>query len=436
MVRIEGVAAYLPYVSEGRLKGLEIDVEGLRRLTIIVGRNASGKTSLLEALGYTMAVTGHREVIASSLAMIRTMRPHASIPSLFVGMLRETRASGQAGLLVEATNPLLLDRMFTHVRRYRIGRVIRLGAYDAILHDATRAAMRLYRGFDERLRGAEEESLSRFPPLPLRLELDKLPRILRDILGHDYELSTFTPFGLRKDTLPYPWLYVERSYLAYIIQDGRALLRAIVFDAIKGLVVAVRRVSVRTIGGVLVFHPGFAYRPFMFESLYYDSVKQRGLPRERDAVRLLRAFIPWFSGFELIGRELHVRSTYGRRISVYRLSDGQRAAVLLGLLYAASPRGSLALVDTPEAFVHPDGLEAVAGLVVSMVAEGNQVLVATQSIEMLKALLHAAREAGVLGETVVKHLRLVRGRVTVKGSWEGEDALGMVEELALDLRRA
>ena len=185
-----------------------------------------------------------------------------------------------------------------------------------------------------------------------------------------------------------------------------------------------------------MFHPGFAYRPFMFESLYYDSVKQRGLPRERDAVRLLRAFIPWFSGFELIGRELHVRSTYGRRISVYRLSDGQRAAVLLGLLYAASPRGSLALVDTPEAFVHPDGLEAVAGLVVSMVAEGNQVLVATQSIEMLKALLHAAREAGVLGETVVKHLRLVRGRVTVKGSWEGEDALGMVEELALDLRRA
>ena len=436
MVRIEGIAAYLPYVSEGRLEGLEIDVGDLRRFTIIVGRNASGKTSLLEALGYTMAVTGHRKVIASSLAMVRTMRPHATIPSLFVGMFKEARVSGQAGFLVEATNPLLLDRMFTHVRRYKIGRVIRLGAYDAILRDVSRAARRLYRGFEERLGGAEEESPSRFPPIPLRLELDKLPRTLRDILGYDYELSTFTPFGLRKNVLSYPWLYVKRFYLAYVIQDGRSLLRAIVFDAIEGLVVAVRRVSVRTIGSVLVFHPGFAYRPFMFESLYYDSVRQRGLPREREAVRLLRAFIPWFNGFELIGRELHVRSTYGKRISVYRLSDGQRAAALLGLLYAASPRGSLALVDTPEAFVHPDGLAAMAGLIASMVAEGNQVLVATQSIEMLKALLRAAMEAGVPEDTVVKHLQLTRGRVTVKGSWGGEEALGMVEELALDLRRA
>ncbi|BES81065.1 hypothetical protein PABY_06320 [Pyrodictium abyssi] len=185
-----------------------------------------------------------------------------------------------------------------------------------------------------------------------------------------------------------------------------------------------------------MFHPGFAYRPFMFESLYYDSVKQRGLPRERDAVRLLRAFIPRFSGFELIGRELHARSTCGRRISVYRLSDGQRAAVLLGLLYAASPRGSLALVDTPEAFVHPDGLEAVAGLVASIVAEGEPG--ARSNAEHRDAEGPPPRGKGGRGTggTVVKHLQLVRGRVTVKGSWEGEDALGMVEEPALDLRRA
>ena len=436
MVRIESVAAYLPYVSEGRLEGLEIDVGDLRRLTIIVGRNASGKTSLLEALGYAMAVSGRRDVIATSLAMVRTMRPHAAIPSLFIGMFKEAGVSDQAGFLVEVTNPLLLDRVLMRVRRYRVGRVVPLDVYDAILRDTSRAAVRLYRVFEERLGGVEEESLSRFPSLPLRLEPDKLPRILRHILGYNYDLFAFTPFGLRKNVHSYPLLHVKRSYLAYVIQDGRALLRAIVFDAFEGLVVAARRVSMRSIGSVLMFHPGFAYRPFMFESLYYDSVRQRGLPGEREAVRLLRAFIPWFNGFELIGHELHVRSTYGKRISVYKLSDGQRAAALLGLLHAVSPRGSLALVDTPEAFVHPDGLATMAGLIARMVAEGNQVLVATQSIEMLKALLRAATETGVLGDSAVKHIQLVRGKVTVKGSWEGEEALGMVEELALDLRRA
>ncbi|BES81066.1 hypothetical protein PABY_06330 [Pyrodictium abyssi] len=94
MTHIEEVKAYLPYISEGELEGLEVDVNGLQRFTIIVGRNASGKTSLLEALGYTVALTGHGESIAPALAMIRTMRQQTAIPSFLAGLVRESEESG------------------------------------------------------------------------------------------------------------------------------------------------------------------------------------------------------------------------------------------------------------------------------------------------------------------------------------------------------
>ncbi len=430
-MRVEGVEAYLPYISEGGLrKGLDVEVGGLSGLTVVVGRNASGKTALLESLGYSTALLGRENAVASSMAMVSTMRPGVGLPGSFVAGLWYD-GGGAAGLLIRVSDPFRLRGMFESMRRRGVGRkVVSEEVYRRAVRDSSYVLTRLRTLGEER-----ERERRRALPAGLFniLELDSLPRVVEEILGGSYDTYFFSPLG--GHVAPFSLFRIRDVYLAYAIRRGRPLPRAVVFDTVEGLLVAVKPELRYFEGSVLVFHPGFAYHLNMFVSLYKESVKQ-GLPREHEAIRLLRAFIPWFNGFELIVRELHVRSRYGRRISVRRLSDGQRAAVLLGLLYAASPHGSLVLIDTPEAFVHPDGLETVAGLVARMVVEGNQVMVATQSAEMLREILKAAKREGVLSDTVVKHVWLRGGRVTVKGSWEGGDALGMVEELALDLRRA
>jgi len=425
-VGVERVEAYLPYISEGGLrKGLDIEIGGLSGLAVIVGRNASGKTALLESLGYGVSLLGRESVIASTLAMISVGLSEAFVADLWRGN------ESAAVLFIMVSDPFRLREMLDDMRHSEIGRKV---LSDEVYRRATNDSSYILGG----LRAVgEERKRERHRAFSLGLlnvlEFDSLPRVVERILGRGYDTYFFSPWAGRRS--PLSLFRIRGVYLAYGIRSGRPLPRAIVFDTVEGLLVAAMPGQRHFEGSVVVFHPGFAYNPGMFVSLYKESA-ERGFPSEREAVRLLRDFIPWFDGFELIGRELHVRSRYGRRISVRRLSDGQRAAVLLGLLYAASPHGSLVLIDTPEAFVHPDGLETVAELVARIVAEGNQAVVATQSAEMLREMLRAAKKEGILNDTVVKHVWLRGGRVTAKGSWRGEDALGMVEELAIDLRRA
>lgn len=432
---INSISAYLPYYSEGRAEGLEIDVTGLERFTITVGRNASGKTSLLEALGYAAAITGYWRYTAQAMTMISTIRPYYKVPSLFAATIYYDKAYPEKHIslfMVEAIHPLILHNMFRELRRREIGRRTTPEIYDIVLRDVSRITRKIHKN------NAHSESARRTSRImPIRLETDKLFRILDTVFEKGYEITIFPWLRRRTEISSYPWISVKRFYLAYIIEQGKPVLHSMILDSIQGIIAATRATQSTppTPRGILVFHPGFIFQKLLFETIYLDNIKH-GLPREREAISLLRRFIPWFDGYELIGRRLHIRSIYGKRIDVYALSDGQRAAALLGLLYAASPDGSLIIVDTPEAFVHPDGLTTTAELIASMVAEGNQVFVATQSAEMLRSLLHAAEEAKVLGETSIKNLRLLRGRVEAKGSWRGMDALGIIEELALDLRRA
>ena len=157
---------------------------------------------------------------------------------------------------------------------------------------------------------------------------------------------------------------------------------------------------------------------------------------EDKAIELLRKYITWVKGFELIGNILHLKSLNSRSIPIYELSDGYRVATFMSLLYAISKPPKLFLIDTPEAFVHPDGLPIVADLVVHLASEGNQVVVTTQSMEFLRILLSKAREYGILEDTLVERIEVTEeGIVRAKGRWGGEVSLRSIEELGADLRR-
>jgi len=193
--------------------------------------------------------------------------------------------------------------------------------------------------------------------------------------------------------------------------------------------------SIGRLPQVVVFHPGFIYKPRVFESYYY-TFAHKGFPNEEKAISLLRKYIKWLRGFELLSKKLHIKDEYGRRISVYNLSDGQRIAVFMSLLYAISKPPMLFLIDTPEAFVHPDGLSIIADLIVHLVAEKNQVIIATQSVEFLEELLKRGEEHDILNKTLVERVALTKeGLVYAKGKWSGYASRNILRELGIDLRR-
>ncbi len=426
-MQLDAISSYLPYTSNGGLvEGLNIDVRGFKGLTIIVGRNASGKTALLESIGYSMALLGDTQYTAQSLELLKTMRPTRSLPSIFTTSIQQGRRT-VAGIMIRL-DPLGVEKMLDNLRKKDIiwHEMITRKTYTRLTRDTNRILSLLYE--------AKRRSRRRVRRRPRGIDQGTLSQILKEVLG-SYEIHFFSSSTGRRSQLLRPIL-VRDAYLAYTMQDGKLFLAMLVFDTRGGPLVAVKPGLSRLPGSMMVFHPGFAYFLRVFTLLYMENV-EKGLPREDEAVQMLQSFIPWLNGFELVGRTLYVKSRHeGKRLNINRLSDGQRAAALLGLLYAMAPRGSVVLIDTPEAFVHPDGIDTVAKLIARMVHEGNQVLVATQSAEMLREILSAANSEDVLEDTVVKHLQIREGRVVAKGSWEGSAAYGMVSELSLDLRRA
>ena len=104
---VEHVLAALPYrVSGSRVSSIIVDVD-MDRLTILVGPNASGKTAILEALGFALAMHLDAKHSVLGIALTTTLRPRAHMPQVFVGKLTLTsdgvvkargRWSGRAAL--------------------------------------------------------------------------------------------------------------------------------------------------------------------------------------------------------------------------------------------------------------------------------------------------------------------------------------------------
>jgi len=228
-----------------------------------------------------------------------------------------------------------------------------------------------------------------------------------------------------------------RIIILYSLLDGiYSIDRAFIIENIRGTVVVKRKhANIIKNPKVIVYHPGFVYWRGVFEGLYYTYIHE-GLPNEKESLRFLRKYLKWIDGYEVVSGTLHVRTVSGRRIPIYDLSDGQRVAVFMGLLYAITKPPVLLLIDTPEVFVHPDGLPTIASIIASLVAEGNQVLIATQSTEFLEELLIKAKQYEVLDYTSVQRIALTKdGTIKAVGKWSGETSLRSIEELGADLRR-
>jgi hypothetical protein len=410
-----------------------------------LGANASGKTSVLEAIGYFLALLTRGENAVLAYALTTTLRPRNMAPSpMYIsGSLQTFKQSMQASTLYVEMKPLLAlqsDETFRKVLtsiEYESQNVLRIElAKDFRAGEALAYA----------LIGAAHPPISR-----LLKQKETLSTLLYDftvkILGgrvRAYSASAYFRKSISGRVVTPD--YLERMFASIILRPHRMQLAYVMIGSkIMKSIILERANYITLLRGaeaeppinvfVGVFHPGFIYWRGMFESLYYSFIR-RGFVREGEAIELLRNYIRWFNGFEIVGRELHVKTVDGRRVSVYDLSDGHRVAAFLGVLYAGSEKESVFLIDTPEAFMHPDGLPLVADLLVRLASMGSQVVVATQSLEFLEQLLRKAKDYGVLEDTIVKQLHLSeKGVVEPSSQWSGHTALESMEELGADLRR-
>ncbi len=116
---VEHVLAALPYrVSGSRVSSIIVDVD-MDRLTILVGPNASGKTAILEALGFALAMHLDAKRSVLGIALTTTLRPRAHMPQVFVGKLTLSSGASFASFAIEIVHPLLLEA------ESRIGEMLR-----------------------------------------------------------------------------------------------------------------------------------------------------------------------------------------------------------------------------------------------------------------------------------------------------------------------
>ncbi len=438
---VNRIRAALPYKPpDTRVEYVWIDM-GLDGLTVLVGPNASGKTTVLESLGYT--VSGLLKITAGILgiALTSTLRPRKGVPIPMVGnvLLGESRVSSA---YVEPMHPLDFEakRKTWSMARHVLGNEAPLLLRE-IENDINRSeVLRLEEVIEKLPRGSllMGERRKEFYHLLTELITEILGQDVDVLVGRLLRRGAFFAVG-KGHLVRHILLYKPQVRILYNLGEGEVMDKALLLESIGGIAI-VRRKNSEVIKGprILVFHPGFVYLRGTFEGLYRMYVKdmREGLPNEKESLSILRKYLDWVEGYELISNELHLKDRYGRGVSVYDLSDGHRVAVFMGLLYAISKPPSLILVDTPESFVHPDGLPVIADFLVNLVAKDNQVVVATQSMEFLNELLVRARQYGVLDHTSVQKVGLSsEGSVRVTGKWSGDVGLRSIEELGADLRR-
>jgi len=439
MVILSHVKSWLPYLGRNFRIGLKVDTE-LSPLTILVGPNASGKTSILEAIGYSLsgALGLHDHLVG--LMLTSTLRPVMNIPLMFGAKTRINKRD-LISFFIEAMPSQIAKRRIKNVfdtispeleaQEYIIKRILRdLDDLLPIVHILSKRPIELssYEKQIKLLFSQIEDFLGQNFQSGIARKFGGLLRYLR---SYDFDadnasmIRIFRPFWrIKFFKIGYTFVDSDKLYSKYIFLGGN--LDVILFKK--------QREPLDSDFNLAIFHPGFTFWPGTFESLY-SYYARTGLPNEKEAIKLISEYIDWFDGFEIISDELHARSKYRRRISIYSLSDGYRVVILLGLLYAMSGGSKIFLIDTPEAFIHPDGLSIVAKLIAHLASMGNSVILATQSIEFIHILIKKAANYNILEDTAIHRVSLDDGTIKNKGVWRGLGIRGMLEDLYIDIRK-
>lgn len=405
----------------------------LDQLTILVGPNGAGKTSVLEALGYSIAAALPASDAVLGMFLTSAFRPRFSPPA-YIG--------GATVLDNDTIVYLYLDVEASYNERLlaRLSRLLGTKGFTINLDDIKSYANMLQDALREVREGSD----------PLKAFKKSLTTVFRRAGDITVSLASVRRWSTSKHYVrALEALFSKRKRLkgmhVYLVaahrrrgnrnESGVEQYVAVVFSKRAMLTIFTGERRKEKLPSVLALHPRLSFIPGVFESIYEKRALEGYLPGEKEAARILSGYIQGVEGFEVIKGRLSLKIG-SRRLSIYRLSDGHRMASLLAFLYAVARPPLLLLIDTPEAFLYPDGVRIAAELIAKLAAENDvQVVVATQSAEILQEMLNAARETRVLDETLVHKLRIRENSVKAEATWPGRLGLYAIEGLEADLRR-
>lgn len=118
------------------------------------------------------------------------------------------------------------------------------------------------------------------------------------------------------------------------------------------------------------------------------NIRQESLIVYNRIVKTIQSVAPYFSDFRLIPNEvgkvvLQWEDKYGMPFGVCDLSDGTMRFVALATLFLQPNLPQTIIIDEPELGLHPFAIAKLAGMIHSAAARGCQVIVATQSTDLI-----------------------------------------------------
>ena len=163
-----------------------------------------------------------------------------------------------------------------------------------------------------------------------------------------------------------------------------------------------------------------------------SEVRRRGLRDRSD--RVARNLFPGVERLELLserGRPYMVLDYGDRVVPVALGGDGAYAALRLALELLILADG-VALLEEPEAHLHPAAMRLVARAIVDAVRGGTQVVLTTHSVEFLDCLLDEAGEEAE--ELLALFMVNLRGGDLVNARFDGDEVRFSREQIVEDLR--
>ncbi len=391
----------------------------LNQVTILVGRNNTGKSTVVEALAIVLSLPRRfHDVLGLDIVevmeryrggckyLVRTGAPYSEVElRLDDETIRATVLTGplqdkegllrEAGHLWEGILRLLMERARTKFRE-------KLRDLEAEI-----------RALEHRYRILESRALEK--------KLEALRMQMEDLVRRE---SEFVAQYLREDLK-------REDLLAAVLQRGDSLLCA-GYVTLRDKEVAVEIFDSECI----VKLPQVLVRvPWLRRDLkgLLTRLEQEVEPLLR-VVEFLRKEVPYF--WDLRGEKIVFR--FGERTEIVPLDatgDGLRS--LIELLVPISLGAELVLLEEPERHMHPGYLDIYCRELVKQLRKENaktQYVITTHSLEFLRDILDHAREEEVLDKvTVVRLHRLPDGTVDAEVI-PGKEAYNELEELGSDLR--
>jgi hypothetical protein len=156
--------------------------------------------------------------------------------------------------------------------------------------------------------------------------------------------------------------------------------------------------------------------------------------RDLEVESLVAPLLPGLKGFEVVEEDgaQHLQMVYAdHELPVALAGDGARKLLRLALELGSMPEGVL-LLEEPEVHQHPQALRQTAKAIVAAEARGLQIVLTTQSLELLDALLACVSDAGLERLTLYR-LVLEDGVLSATGM-PGGDVAVLRKAIEEDLR--